>query len=49
MTNEEKTSPEESEPQCYFCVQSVRSQHWFDIDPDQIGDNFMTRETYFSK
>ena len=28
---------------------SVRSQHWFNLDPDFIEDNFMTREPDFSK
>ena len=37
-----KTSPEES-PTYQFQVQTARSQHWFNLDPDWIEYNFMTR------
>ena len=40
-------NPKESEPKYQFQGQSERLQHWFDIDPYWIEDNFMTREPDF--
>ena len=49
IQKKEKSSPEESETQYHFQGQSARSQHWFDIYPVWIEENFMTRETDFFK
>ena len=35
---------EESELRYQFQVHYVRSQHWFNFDPDWIKDKFMTRK-----
>ena len=44
-----KTSTEESELTYHFQGQYVRSQHWFNLDPDWIKDNFFTMEPKFFK
>ena len=46
-TEDIKKSPEESQPQYNFQGNYSRSEHWFDIDPDYINDNFITREPNF--
>ena len=49
MEKRKKRVIKESEPTYQFKGQSVRSQHWFNLDPDWIEDKFMTREPDFSK